>query len=195
MPQAPRAHVPLARLTRRLSRFWIAMAMLGATLGLSLPLDRAAREESRSIPDELLVGFHADVTRREAEAVYAPLRAVRIEEIAAINVHRLPVAPAEIERVERALGARPEVAFVERNLLLGGDQTAPTTVARPDELLVGVDPETSSPRGRSISAEMAAGNGCFTGTYTFPAGSVAAVRVNDASGRASADAVRFVLAP
>ena len=65
--------------------------------------------------DELLVGFASGTTSAQAEAVYVPLGAAKVEEIPTIGVHRIRVAPGAIDSVERVLRGHPRVRFVERN--------------------------------------------------------------------------------
>jgi fervidolysin-like protein len=65
--------------------------------------------------DELLVGFAPGTTAAQAEAVYAPLGATKLEVLANIDVHRIRVAPGSIDSVERVLKQSQVVRFVERN--------------------------------------------------------------------------------
>ena len=75
----------------------------------------ASRQTRPREADELLVGFVAGTTSAQALAIYTPLGATTLEEMPAIGVHRIRVAPGSLESVERALKANPAVRFVERN--------------------------------------------------------------------------------
>jgi thermitase len=67
---------------------------------------------------ELLVGMRAGVSNEWASGLFKAHGATLLEEISQLNVHRIRVAPAALEAVERALSKRPEVKFVERNGVL-----------------------------------------------------------------------------
>jgi thermitase len=67
------------------------------------------------VADEILVGIRPGVDRSQARAAYRAAGASLIKEIPQIGVHRLRVAPAALEAVERTLRARGDFAFVERN--------------------------------------------------------------------------------
>ena len=67
------------------------------------------------VADEILVGVRPGVARSQARAAYRAAGASLIKEIPQIGVHRLRVAPAALEAVERTLRARGDFAFVERN--------------------------------------------------------------------------------
>ncbi len=58
-----------------------------------------------------------------------------------------------------------------------------------------VSGQTGGPVGKSFNQQTGGGQWVLHGTYAFPAGAAATVSVSDANGQASADAVRFVLAP
>lgn len=75
----------------------------------------ASQDTSPAAADELLVGFAAGTTSAQAEAIYTPLGATKVEELREISVHRIRVAPGSLESVERALKANPAVRYVERN--------------------------------------------------------------------------------
>jgi hypothetical protein len=74
-----------------------------------------ASQDTRPAADELLVGFAAGTTSAQAEAIYKPLGATKVEELREISVHRIRVAPGSMESVERTLKANPAVRYVERN--------------------------------------------------------------------------------
>jgi subtilisin family serine protease len=94
------------------------------TLGLGFLVAAASGSAQGAPPwvaDELLVGIRAGVPRGHAEAAYRAAGAALRKEIPQIGVHRLRVAPAALEAVERALARRPEFAFVEKNRIFAPD--------------------------------------------------------------------------
>ena len=90
-----------------------SLGVLVLVAGMLLTEGCASRQTAAA--DELLVGFVSGTSSAQAEAVYAPLGATKIEELGNIGVHRVRVAPGSIESVERALKQSPAVRFVERN--------------------------------------------------------------------------------
>ena len=75
----------------------------------------AAQQMAPDASDELLVGFVSGTSSVQAEAIYRPLGAAKVEELREIGVHRIRVAPGRLESVERALRTNPAVRYVERN--------------------------------------------------------------------------------
>ncbi len=88
---------------------------LALAVALLLVAEGCASQTARAAADELLVGFASGTTSAQAEAVYVPLGAAKVEEMPTIGVHRIRVAPGAIDSVERALRGNPLVRFVERN--------------------------------------------------------------------------------
>lgn len=104
-------------------------------------------------PPELLVGFAPHVTPAQAEAIYRPLGAERLEVLPGINVHRVRVPEGRVATVTAALAARPEVRFVEQNQRLA-PQGGPVGTL-PDELLIGI--ETDGERGANAEVKAMGG--------------------------------------
>ena len=92
-----------------------AMLGLGALGVAGIPGGCAAAQTAPASSDELLVGFASGISSAEAEAIYRPLGAIKVEELRQIGAHRIRVAPGSLETVERALRANPAVRYVERN--------------------------------------------------------------------------------
>jgi thermitase len=106
---------------RALSGRWrrVIAGTLALTLSCFAPVTSgtAANEADTDdhISDELLVGFHDDVTAHQAEAVYHAEGAAKLEKLWRVNVHRIQLNPAFLSSMEQRLRERPEVKFVERN--------------------------------------------------------------------------------
>jgi len=96
-------------------RLLAARSALALAAALLLVAQGCASRTPRAAADELLVGFASGTPSAQAEAVYAPLGATKVEEMPTIGVHRIRVAPGAIDSVERALRGNPLVRFVERN--------------------------------------------------------------------------------
>ena len=100
---------------RRSLRRLAARCVRALAAVLLLVAEGCAFQTARAAADELLVGFASGTTSAQAEAVYAPLGAAKVEEMPTIGVHRIRVAPGAIDSVERVLRGHPRVLFVERN--------------------------------------------------------------------------------
>jgi thermitase len=118
IPAAPPTHA--VRPEKFLWRIVAPLYVLALTM-FTGPTVALAQGPPTWLADELLVGFHAGVSEVEAEQVYRAHGAAKIERLRALNVHRIRVVPSALDAVERALGGRPEVKFVERNHLLLAD--------------------------------------------------------------------------
>jgi hypothetical protein len=73
----------------------------------------------RAAPDQLLVGVRPGVTPEQAAALWTPLGGRLLERLRGLDVYLIAVPPERLEAIARALRARPEVSFVERNRLHG----------------------------------------------------------------------------
>jgi thermitase len=99
----------------------IVAALLLAALALAAPTAGFAQPPLPWVPDELLVGFHDDVSEADAEDAYRGHGAAKLEKLHALRVHRVRVPPAALEAIERKLARDPRVEFVERNHVLSPD--------------------------------------------------------------------------
>src|SRR5262245_37307085 len=90
-------------------------ALCGALMVMLALVPVAAAEPPAWAPDELLIGYQADVTDDEADKTHGPHGAATIEKIHGLNVHRVRVPAHALENIEQALANRAGVAFVERN--------------------------------------------------------------------------------
>ena len=113
--------------SQRIAALLVAALVLALAPGFGL-----AQPPTPWAPDELLVGFHADVADADAEAVYRGHGAAKLEKLRGLRVHRVRVPPSALEAIERALARRPEVKFVERNRLLAPD-LAPNDPSYPSQ--------------------------------------------------------------
>jgi thermitase len=96
------------------ARLVLSVLLVLAALALMGGISSAAGPDD-FVPDELLVGFHAGVTDNEAQDVYRPHGGTKIEKLWGLNIHRIRLAPSQLQSVEGALASRPGVKFVERN--------------------------------------------------------------------------------
>ncbi|MGE3539867.1 MAG: S8 family serine peptidase [Candidatus Tectimicrobiota bacterium] len=80
----------------------------------------AKQQGPASVPDHLLVGIQGGVTHAAARAMYTAAGATMIDDFDQIKVHLLRVPAQAREAVALALSHRPEVKFVELNVLAEG---------------------------------------------------------------------------
>lgn len=78
------------------------------------------RRVSPTVPDQLLVGMHGGVSHADAKGVYTAAGATLVDELHQIRVHVIRVPAQARAAVARALAQRPEVKFVEPNVLAEG---------------------------------------------------------------------------
>jgi subtilisin family serine protease len=112
----------------------LRLLVLGLPVALMLITGAPASfaQSSGHAPDELLVGFRAGVSQARAHTTYAGMGATKVEELSEINVHRIHVPPAALNAIQSALSRRPEVKFVEPNVL-GAPSFYPDDPSFPDE--------------------------------------------------------------
>jgi thermitase len=94
------------------------LALLVSILTLINATGFAQSRPDKWAEGELLVGLRIGVARERAQSLFKAHGAALLQELAQINVYRISVSPAAMDAVERALGNRPEVQFVERNGVL-----------------------------------------------------------------------------
>jgi len=80
----------------------------------------------------LLVGFHGGLSEADQEHVYTQHGGRKIEQLRALNVHRIRVPSTSIDTIAGKLQRHPAVKFVERNRVLAPN-AAPNDPYFPDE--------------------------------------------------------------
>ena len=111
-----------------------ALTFIVLALWFTMPIGAAyaAPPDEAVAADELLVGLRAGVTDDDADTLYAPLGAARLERLGSLPIHLIRVAPAAIDAIADALARRPEVRFVERNRR-HGPTAVPNDPSYPDQ--------------------------------------------------------------
>lgn len=110
---------------RRIVRLSVYLIILGFFIPIIfnfiLPTSVHAKGPTAWVADELLVGFRAGVPRDKGKAIYKAHGAAFIDEIPRIKTHIIRVPSHALEKIQRALSHRPEVEYVEKNVILAPD--------------------------------------------------------------------------